>query len=89
MPITVATRSKAWTVFARLNAGIVGSNPIQGIDVCVRLFCVCAVLCMQVAALRRADPPPRGPTDCVKDKETEKRQMSNKRAVEPLDSPLD
>jgi hypothetical protein len=26
-------------------------------DVCVRLFCACAVLCVQVAALRRADPP--------------------------------
>jgi hypothetical protein len=46
MPITVAPRSKAWTAFAHLNAGIVGSNPIQGIDVCVRLFCVCVVLCV-------------------------------------------
>jgi hypothetical protein len=44
-PITVAARSKAWTVFARLSAGIVGSNFTQGMDVCVRLFCVCAVLC--------------------------------------------
>jgi hypothetical protein len=25
---------------ARSNAGIVGSNPTQGKDVCVRLFCV-------------------------------------------------
>jgi hypothetical protein len=24
----------------------VGSNSIQGMDVCVRLFCVCAVLCV-------------------------------------------
>jgi hypothetical protein len=39
--ITVAGRSKAWTVFARSNAGIVGSNPTQGMDVCVRLFSVC------------------------------------------------
>jgi hypothetical protein len=44
MPITVAARSQAWTVFARSNAGIVGSNPIQSMDVCVRLFCVCVVL---------------------------------------------
>jgi hypothetical protein len=36
MPITAAARSKACTVFARSNAGIVGSNPIQGMDVCVR-----------------------------------------------------
>jgi Zn-dependent protease with chaperone function len=41
----VVARSKAWTVFTGLNAGIVGSNTTQGIDVCVRLFCVCVVLC--------------------------------------------
>jgi hypothetical protein len=46
VPITVAAPSKAWTVFARSNAGIVGSNLTQGMDVCVRLFCVCAVLCV-------------------------------------------
>jgi hypothetical protein len=34
-PITVAARSKVWTVFARSNAGIVGSNPTQGMDVYV------------------------------------------------------
>jgi hypothetical protein len=44
-PITAAERSKAWTVVARSNAGIVSSNPTQGMDVCVRLFCVCADLC--------------------------------------------
>jgi hypothetical protein len=41
MRVTVAARSKAWTVFARSNAGIVGSNPTQVMDVCLRLFCVC------------------------------------------------
>jgi hypothetical protein len=44
MPITVAARPKAWTVFARSNTGIMGSNLTRGIDVCVRLFCVCVVL---------------------------------------------
>jgi hypothetical protein len=34
-PVTVAARSKAWNVFARLNTGIVGSNPARGMDVCV------------------------------------------------------
>jgi hypothetical protein len=34
-PIAVAARSKAWNVFAHLNTGIVGSNPTQGMDVCV------------------------------------------------------
>jgi hypothetical protein len=45
VPITVAARSEAWTVFTRSNAGIVGSNPTQRMDVCVRFFCVCVVLC--------------------------------------------
>jgi hypothetical protein len=42
----MAERSKAWNVFARSKAGILGSNPIQGMDVSLRLFCVCAVLCV-------------------------------------------
>jgi hypothetical protein len=45
-PFTVAARSKAYTVFARSNAMIVGSNFTQGMDVCVRLFCVCVILCV-------------------------------------------
>jgi hypothetical protein len=36
----------SWTVFTLLNAGIVGSNPTQGMDVCLRLFCVYVVLCV-------------------------------------------
>jgi hypothetical protein len=43
-PVTVAARSKAWTVLARSNTGIVSSKPTRGMDVCVRLFCVGAVL---------------------------------------------
>jgi hypothetical protein len=42
----VAARSKAWTVFARSNTGIVGSNRTPGIHVCVLLFCVCVILCV-------------------------------------------
>jgi hypothetical protein len=34
------SRSKAWTVLARSNTGIVGSNPIWGMDVYVHLYCV-------------------------------------------------
>jgi hypothetical protein len=48
LPVTVAERSKACTVFARSEAGFVGSNPTQVMDVwcvCTRLFCVCVVLC--------------------------------------------
>jgi hypothetical protein len=47
VPVTVAERSKASTVFARSEAGIVGSNSTQGMDVwCMCLFCVCVVLCL-------------------------------------------
>jgi hypothetical protein len=38
--ITAAARSVAWTIFARSNTGIVGSNPTQGMDVCLLLFSV-------------------------------------------------
>jgi hypothetical protein len=47
---------KAWTVSARSNNGIVGSNPTWGMEVCVRLFCVWAVLCAS-SGLATADPP--------------------------------
>jgi hypothetical protein len=33
LPVTVAERSKACTVFARSEAETVGSNPTQGMDV--------------------------------------------------------
>jgi hypothetical protein len=46
LPITVATRSDAWTVFAHSKTGIVVSNSNRGMDVCVLLFCVCVVLCV-------------------------------------------
>jgi hypothetical protein len=51
VPVTVAQWSKACTVFARLEAGIMGSNPAQGTDVCyvyrfILCVCVCVVLCL-------------------------------------------
>jgi hypothetical protein len=33
MQVTVAERYKACTIFARSEAGIMGSNPTQGMDV--------------------------------------------------------
>jgi hypothetical protein len=72
----MAARSKAWAVFALSNTGIVGSNLTWVMDVCVRLFCV------QAETLRRADPRPRNPTYCIKDRETEKVVKVRKRAVE-------
>jgi hypothetical protein len=41
----VPAPSQARTVFASSNTGIMGSNPNRDIDVCVRVFCVCVVLC--------------------------------------------
>jgi hypothetical protein len=43
-PITVTAQFEAWNVFACSNAGILGSNLTWGMDVIVRLFCVCVVL---------------------------------------------
>jgi hypothetical protein len=39
-PITMAARSNAWIVFASSNAGIVGSNSTQGMEVHVRVYSV-------------------------------------------------
>jgi hypothetical protein len=44
--ITVAARSRAWTIFALSNTGVLGSNPTRGINICVRLLDVCVVLCI-------------------------------------------
>jgi hypothetical protein len=66
MLVTVAKRSKACTVFARSEAGIVGSNCTQGHGCLVREHvCVCACartffcVCIQVEALQRADHLPK------------------------------
>jgi hypothetical protein len=45
LPVTVAERSKAWTVFARADAGTVGSNPTLGTEV-YYLCCVYVFLCL-------------------------------------------
>jgi hypothetical protein len=46
MPIIVVARSKVWTVFALSKAGIVGSNPTQGMDICVRVNSVFVLFCV-------------------------------------------
>jgi hypothetical protein len=45
-PVTMATRSKAWTVLARSNTEVEDSNPTRGMGICMRLFCVYVVLCI-------------------------------------------
>jgi hypothetical protein len=46
LPITDGVRSKAWTVFSRSNTSFVGSNPTRDMEDYMRLFCVCADLCV-------------------------------------------
>jgi hypothetical protein len=55
LPVSMAERSKASTVFGRSNIGIAGSNPSSGMDVCPRVSVLCCPV--SVEALRRADPP--------------------------------
>jgi hypothetical protein len=52
----VAARSNAWNVFVHSKTGMVGSNPSRGMDVCVRLFCVCVVLCIGSDLVMRWSP---------------------------------
>jgi hypothetical protein len=47
LQITVAARSKARNILARLNIGIVGSNPTSGMDVRLRVF-VLAFSCIGI-----------------------------------------
>jgi hypothetical protein len=83
MPITVAAPSKAWTVFTCSKAGIVGSNPTWGINVSVRLFCLCAALCAS-RGLATGWSPVQGILPNVwKDQETEKVAKAQQRAVKP------
>jgi hypothetical protein len=67
LPVTVAEQSRACTVFARSEAGIVGSNPIQCMDVwCVYVFfCVCVVLCLG-SGLATGQSPVQGVLPSVK-----------------------
>jgi hypothetical protein len=78
----LAARSKAGTVFAQSNTGIVGSNPTYGMHVCVRLFCVCAS-CVQVAALLWADPPSKEAYPLCKRPRNWKAAKAQQRVVEP------
>jgi hypothetical protein len=48
MPVTVAERSEACTVFSRSEAGNMGSNPTQGLDawyVYMFILCLCCPVC--------------------------------------------
>jgi hypothetical protein len=79
-PVTVAERSEACTVFTRSEAGIVSSNPTQGVDVwCVHAFILC--LCCPVFRQRPCDElisRPRNLTVCKNDHETDKTALCSK-----------
>jgi hypothetical protein len=45
MPVSIAERSNASTVFDRSDVEIAGSNPAQGMDVCLRFFVLCCPVC--------------------------------------------
>jgi hypothetical protein len=66
-------------VFARSYTGIVGSNPTQDMDVCVRLFCIFVVL----GIWRRSDPPSKKSYRLHIGIKTLKAAKAQNRAVEP------
>jgi hypothetical protein len=41
VPVSIAERSEACTVYDHLNVEITGSNPAQGMDVCLRVSVLC------------------------------------------------
>jgi hypothetical protein len=68
MPVAVAEQPKAWSVFARSDYGIVGSNPIRDMVFgCVYdLFCIYVVLCVGRGLVMGLITGPRSPTVCKK-----------------------
>jgi hypothetical protein len=79
----MAARSEAWTVFVRSKAGIVDSSPTQGMDVCVRLLCVCVVLCVGSGFVTGWSPVQGVLPTVYKIKNLKKWPRSNKRTEEP------
>jgi hypothetical protein len=41
VPVSIADRSKACTVYERLNIEIAGLNPARGMDMCLRVSVLC------------------------------------------------
>jgi hypothetical protein len=84
LPVTVAEPSKACTVFARSEAGIMGSIPTQDMGVwCVCMFfCVCGVLCLG-RGLATSWSPVQGVLPSVNDQESEKSALCSKSGSKP------
>jgi hypothetical protein len=62
--ITAIARSRARTFFDLSNAGVMGSNPTPGIDVCAHLFCLCCPVYSQ-GPCDRLIHRLSSPTNCV------------------------
>jgi hypothetical protein len=62
----------------------VGSNHTQGMDVCLRLCCVCVVLCVGSGLATGWSPVQESYRLCKKDYGTEEEARAQQRAVEPL-----
>jgi hypothetical protein len=63
----------------------VGSNPTQGMDVCVCVYSVFVFFCVLVAALRWAEHSSKESYRlCKNDYETEEEARAQQKAVEPL-----
>jgi hypothetical protein len=81
------SRSRAWTVFGRSNTGVVGSDLTWGVDVCLHLFCVCAVLYVG-RHLETSWPPSKGyyrPCIVLENwKKQKKTHRAQKWVVDPL-----
>jgi hypothetical protein len=45
VPVSIAERSKACTVYDRLNIEIAVSNPSRGMDVCLCVSVLCCPVC--------------------------------------------
>jgi hypothetical protein len=67
MPVTVAERSKTCTVFVLSEAGIMGSNPTQSLDVwCVYAFIPCLCCPVLGTGLTKSCSPVQGVLPAVK-----------------------
>jgi hypothetical protein len=53
---TAVNSGRKVAVFASSNAEAVGSNPTRGMYICVHLFCVCAVLCVDSGTASGSSP---------------------------------
>jgi hypothetical protein len=86
MPVLVAERSKACTVFPRSEAGIVGSNPTQGMDVWY-VYVFILSLCCPVFRQRPCNElitRPRSATVCKMIIKLKNQRPGPKGAVEPV-----